>query len=106
MIIETEPESAHGRAVKVSCPRREADPGNHNSVTERSWRRPQVPRAPSVGTEGGPTSGGIRGLRVKARDGKVILKGTVRSQAQKDRAGSRAAAVVGKQNVDNQLIVK
>lgn len=63
---------------------------------------PQTP-----GVNGGAALGGISNLQVTSQNGRVTLRGTVGTQQQKDDATARAAALVGgKQNVDNDLIVK
>jgi hypothetical protein len=63
------------------------------------------PRAP--GTDGAAATGGIDGLKVTSRNGRVQLRGTVRTRQLKDAAAARAAAVVGGPgNVDDRLVVK
>lgn len=63
---------------------------------------PQTP-----GVNGASATGGISNLSVRSHNGKVTLRGSVDTQEQKDAAAQRAAALVGgKQNVDNEIIVK
>jgi|GEM_PF-3264376 len=63
---------------------------------------PQTP-----GAAGAAPTGGIAGLRVTSRDGKVILRGTVATQQLKDAAEARAASLVGgADNVDDRLNVQ
>lgn len=45
-------------------------------------------------------------VKVSASNGRVMLKGKVGSDADKDMIGSKAAEIVGSGNVDNQLTVK
>jgi|GEM_PF-2900535 len=59
------------------------------------------------GENGAAATGGIGGLRVTSRNGKVTLRGTVGTQQEKDEAAAKAAAIAGgESNVDNELIVK
>lgn len=59
---------------------------------------------------GGPAFGdlpiSVEGLRVTARDGKVVLRGVVESESDRIAAGARAAAVAGGANVANELTIR
>ena len=48
----------------------------------------------------------FRGVKVSTKSGKVTLKGKVGTQAEKDEAGAKAAAIVGSDNVNNELTVR
>lgn len=51
--------------------------------------------------------GGIAGLKVTSRKGRVLLQGSVKTEQQKTAAAARAAAMVGgAQNVDNEIVVE
>jgi osmotically-inducible protein OsmY len=45
-------------------------------------------------------------VKILARDGKVTLRGPVRSDSEKQSVGEMAAAVVGADNVTNELTVE
>lgn len=49
---------------------------------------------------------GVRHLRVFRRGDKVILRGTVRSQEEKDRVGNAAEGAAMGESIDNELKVK
>jgi len=67
--------------------------------------RDAVLRAPAGEQE---TAAGelVEDIKVFRRNGKVVLTGTVRSEADKDEAGRRAAAAAGGRVILNQLSVK
>ena len=46
-----------------------------------------------------------RNVKIITRDGKVTLKGPVRTAAEKDNVGAKAVGVAGDGNVDNQIDV-
>ena len=57
--------------------------------------------------QGAPASGGIADFDVRSdANGRLILEGTVHSQAEKDNIQAKAAAFVGSGNVDNRINVK
>lgn len=47
-----------------------------------------------------------KNVKIIARDGKIILKGPVDNEKEKDVIGSKAGEIAGIENVDNQLEVK
>jgi hyperosmotically inducible periplasmic protein len=47
-----------------------------------------------------------KNVKIITQDGKIILKGPVDSQQEKDTIGSEAGEIAGKDKVDNQLEVK
>jgi hypothetical protein len=54
----------------------------------------------------GTSMSDVQNLRVFRQNGKIVLSGTVGSQAEKDAAGERANAAAGGQPVINNLIVR
>lgn len=48
----------------------------------------------------------VTGLGITVVGGKATLRGTVRSQRDKDEAGARARAIAGWENVTNDLVIK
>lgn len=48
----------------------------------------------------------VEGLRVRSDQGRVILDGVVRSEADRAEAGARAAAIAGAGNVVNRLTIR
>lgn len=66
----------------------------------------QMPPAGQAGSTTGTQPMPIQDLRVFRRNGKIVLTGTVRSQAEKDAAGTRASQRAGGQEILNQLQVK
>ena len=56
--------------------------------------------------ERGTSAAGIENLQVLSRGGKVVIRGSVSTQEEKDNAGARAAELVGAQNVTNELKVR
>ena len=47
-----------------------------------------------------------KNVKIIAQDGKITLKGPVDSQQEKDKIGTEAGEIAGKDKVDNQLEVK
>jgi len=66
----------------------------------------QLPPAGQAGSTTGTQPMPIQDLRVFRRSGKIVLTGTVRSQAEKDAAGTRASQRAGGQEILNQLQIK
>jgi hyperosmotically inducible periplasmic protein len=54
----------------------------------------------------GSLSMNAKNIKIVARDGKVMLRGPVDSQREKDTIGSKAGEIAGKDKVENQLEVK
>jgi len=54
----------------------------------------------------GSLSMNAKNIKIIARDGKVMLRGPVDSQREKDTIGSKAGEIAGKDKVENQLEVK
>jgi hyperosmotically inducible periplasmic protein len=54
----------------------------------------------------GSLSMNAKNVKIIAQDGKILLKGPVDSQQEKDTIGSEAGEIAGKDKVDNQLEVK
>jgi hyperosmotically inducible periplasmic protein len=54
----------------------------------------------------GSLSMNAKNVKIIAQDGKIILKGPVDSQQEKDTIGTKAGEIAGKDRVDNQLEVK
>jgi len=56
--------------------------------------------------KGGPLSMNAKNIKIIVRDGKVMLRGPVDSQQEKDTIGTKAGEIADKDKVDNQLEVK
>jgi len=54
----------------------------------------------------GSLSMNAKNIKIIVRDGKVMLRGPVDSQQEKDTIGTKAGEIAGKDKVDNQLEVK
>ena len=54
----------------------------------------------------GSLSMNAKNVKIIAQDGKITLKGPVDSQQEKDKIGTEAGEIAGKDKVDNQLEVK
>ncbi|MBV9873337.1 MAG: BON domain-containing protein [Verrucomicrobia bacterium] len=54
----------------------------------------------------GSLSMNAKNIKIVARDGKVMLRGPVDSQREKDTIGTKAGEIAGKDKVENQLEVK
>ena len=54
----------------------------------------------------GSLSMNAKNIKIIVRDGKVMLRGPVDSQQEKDTIATRAGEIAGKEKVDNQLEVK
>jgi hyperosmotically inducible periplasmic protein len=54
----------------------------------------------------GSLSMNAKNIKIIVRDRKVMLRGPVDSQQEKDTIGAKAGEIAGKDNVDNQLEVK
>ena len=54
----------------------------------------------------GSLSMNAKNVKIITQDGKITLKGPVDSQQEKDKIGSEAGEIAGKDKVDNQLEVK
>ena len=54
----------------------------------------------------GSLSMNAKNIKIIVRDGKVMLRGPVDSQQEKDAIATKAAEIAGKDKVDNQLEVK
>jgi hyperosmotically inducible protein len=54
----------------------------------------------------GSLSMNAKNVKIIAQDGKITLKGPVDSQQEKDKIGTAAGEIAGKDKVDNQLEVK
>jgi hyperosmotically inducible protein len=82
----------------VAAPNADQQPNNHTDIDITKRVRQGVMADKSLSTYG-------HNVKIIAEGGKVTLKGPVRSEGEKSAIGSKAADVVGQDNVVNELRV-
>lgn len=94
------------QAEPVKTDRREAAQDKRKEKEELRAIRASVMRPPTATPTGMKLTEAVRDLKVVRKNGKVVLTGTVATQAEKDAAGSRASQAADGREIVNEITVR
>jgi hyperosmotically inducible protein len=92
------PNAILSRKTRIQIPR-EKQSNNKDDLALTQKIRQEV-------VKDGSLSMNAKNIKIIVREGKVMLRGPVDSQQEKDTIGTKAGEIAGKDKVDNQLEIK